>query len=239
MNTPQRYHTLDELRGLAVAAMVCYHALFLWGFEFGLEPWAEWFTAAMPVQPFIAGTFIFLCGISCRFSRSNVKRGLVLAGIAMGVTAVTFSLRLFGMQLEILFGVLHFLAAAILLFALLRRMLDKIPPWLQLTGFAALFIAVRIIMPMLPHTRSLALFIVGVPSVAWFTADYFPMLPWVFLFLAGTAVGMWHEGFPAWLAKPRCRQLAWLGRRAIWVYLAHQPLLMGLILFWQFIMGRG
>ncbi|MCL2532002.1 MAG: DUF1624 domain-containing protein [Oscillospiraceae bacterium] len=235
---PQRYHTLDELRGLAVAAMVCYHALFLWGFEFGMQPWETLFTAAMPVQPFIAGTFIFLCGISCRFSRSNVKRGLVLAGIAMGVTAVTFSLRLFNMQLEILFGVLHFLAAAILLFTLLRRVLDKLPPWLQLAGFGTLFIVARMVMPMLPHTRSLVLFIVGVPSNAWFTADYFPLLPWVFLFLAGTAVGMWREHFPAWLAKLRCRPLAWLGRRAIWVYLAHQPVLMGLVLLWQIIFGR-
>jgi len=236
---PQRYHTLDELRGLAVAAMVCYHALFLWGFEFGLELWAEWFHAARPVQPFIAGTFIFLCGISCRFSRSNTKRGLILAGIAVGVTAVTFSLRLFGMQMEILFGVLHFLAVAILLFALLRHVLDRLPAWAQLVGFSALFIAAWVVMPMLPHTRSLVLFIVGVPSTAWFTADYFPLLPWMFLFLAGTAVGMWRERFPAWLAKPRCRPLAWLGRRAIWVYLAHQPVLMGLILLWQFIMERG
>jgi uncharacterized membrane protein len=87
----------------------------------------------------------------------------------MGITAVTFALRLFGMQLEILFGVLHFLAVAILLFALLRRVLDKLPAWLQLMGFSALFIAARMVIPMLPHTRSLVLFIVGVPSTAWFT----------------------------------------------------------------------
>jgi len=231
----QRYFLLDELRGLAVITMVLYHALFLLGNVFGSTAMQEWFIRARPVQPFIAGTFILICGICCRLSRSNVKRGLKLTGFAMGLTLGTYLITFIGIDEIIIFGVLHFLAAAILLFRLLDKPLAKVPPLLQVVAFTILFFIVRLLP--LPRTDSLALFILGFPSWAWQSADYFPLIPWLFLFFAGTAIGIYAKQgrFPAWFDKPRCRPLRWAGRQAIWIYLAHQPAMYALVMAYQWI----
>ena len=231
----RRYLILDELRGLAVAAMVIYHALFLQGEVFGNAAVRAWLDAAQPVQPFIAGTFILVCGICCWLSRSNVKRGLRIGGFALALTLGTFLITFIGIDMIILFGVLHFLAAAILLFCLLRKPLDHVPPWVQAPVFLALFFVTRHLA--LPYTDSLALFLLGFPTTAWFSADYFPLIPWLFLFLAGTAIGVWGKQgrFPAWFDQPRCAPLRWAGRHALWIYLAHQPVMYLLVVAYQWI----
>ena len=231
----KRYHLLDELRGLAVVAMVIFHALFLLGVVFGYQTAQHWLRIILPAQPFIAGTFILVCGICCRLSRSNLKRGLRIALFALGLTLGTLLITLVGIHQVILFGVLHFLAAAILLFCLAAKPLRKIHPLVQLPVFTALFFAAWFIT--LPQTDSLALFILGFPSLAWASADYFPLLPWLFLFLAGTSIGLWAEQgrFPACFEQPRCAPLRWAGRHAIWIYLAHQPVLYALVMAWQWL----
>jgi len=234
----RRYFLLDELRGMAVVAMTVYHALFLLGEVFGDETMLVWFRAARPVQPFIAGTFILVCGICCRFSRSNAKRGFKLAGFALGFTLGTWLITALGIfDGVIIFGILHFLAAAILLFCLLRRLLEKIPSWVQVPGFLALFFGAWFVR--LPWTDSLFLYILGFPSWAWQSADYFPLWPWLFLFFAGTGIGAWGQQgkFPQWFDAPRCRPLRWAGKHAIWIYLAHQPVMFAVASLWLFIVS--
>ena len=71
-----RIHILDELRGLCVVLMVVYHALYTLAASF-LSPLAlKLYTFFYPAEPFFAGVFIVLCGVSCRLSRNNVLRGL-------------------------------------------------------------------------------------------------------------------------------------------------------------------
>ena len=232
----KRYHLLDELRGLAVVAMVVFHALFLLSEVFGYAAARGLLLAIWPLQPFIAGTFILVCGICCRLSRSNLRRGLRIGGFALALTLGTVLIRLIGIDQVILFGVLHFLAAAILLFCLAAKVLENIPPWAQLIVFAALFFVARFFLT-LPATESLALFIVGFPSAVWHSADYFPLVPWLFLFLAGTAIGVWAKQgrFPAWFERPRAAPLRWAGRHAIWIYLAHQPVMYAGVMAWQWL----
>jgi len=216
--------------------MVAYHALFLLSEVFGYPLMQTWFEAARPVQPFIAGTFILVCGICCRLSRSNLKRGIKLAGFALGLSLGTFLIAWLGIfNGVIIFGILHFLAVAILLFFLLRKLLDKIPAAIQVPAFAALFFATYFIT--LPVTENLLLYVVGFQSFAWRSADYFPLIPWLFLFFAGTGIGIWAKQgrFPAWFDTARIRPLRFAGKHAIWIYLAHQPVLFGLVMLWIFI----
>jgi len=225
---PPRYALLDELRGLAIILMVAYHALYLLAFVFGSDKGFELFLFLDPVQPFIAGTFILLCGLCCRFSRSNLKRGLKLAGAAALVTLATLAMTLFGMDQVIWFGVLHFLACAVLLSVPLRGPLDEVPAAVRIAIFAALFFAWRF-MPTLPPTGFFPLYALGFPSATLRSADYFPVLPWLFLFLAGNAVGVYAQRgrFPGWMEPPRVPALAWLGRHSLLIYLLHQPVLLG------------
>ncbi|MCL2301578.1 MAG: DUF1624 domain-containing protein [Firmicutes bacterium] len=224
-----RYALLDELRGAAIILMVVYHAFYLLAFVFGSRAGRTLFDFMGPVQPFIAGTFILLCGVCCRFSRSNLRRGLKLAGAAALVTLATLAMKLFGVDEVIRFGVLHFLACAVLLFALLERLPGKLPPLPQIIIFAALFFVWRFVPPPLPPTDFFPLYALGFPSSVLRSADYFPLLPWIFLFLAGTAIGIYAKQgrFPRWCVKSRVPALAWLGRHSLLIYLLHQPLLFG------------
>ena len=226
---PPRYALLDELRGLAIILMVIYHAFYSLGYVLGSRAGRTLFASMEPVQPFIAGTFILLCGLCCRFSRSNLKRGLKLAGAAALVTLATLAMTRFGVDEVIWFGVLHFLACAVLLFAMIQRPLGKIPALPQMIIFAALFFAWRFVPP-LPRTSFFPLYALGFPSSKLSSSDYFPLLPWLFWFLAGAAIGIYGKQgrLPAWMETSRVPPLAWLGRHSLLIYLLHQPVLVGL-----------
>ena len=67
------------------------------------------------------------------------------------------------------------------------------------------------------------------------SADYFPLLPWFFLFLIGTVFGGWclqHRDSRI-LTAPLSGALTFLGRHSLIVYLLHQPILFGIsFLLW-------
>lgn len=236
-----RIYAMDELRGLLVLGMVIHHALFTIAITLGVG-WAgrafNWITDYLHETGAIL--FIFICGISCHLSHSNWQRGLKLAAIAVGMSAVLYFLMPENM---IWFGVLHCLAVCILLYAGLARPLNKIPALLALPlwAVAALFTwdlgrvgGTYIGLP--------GLFTLEIPaaisSIKWllpfgltlsFGGDYFPLLPWVFVFFCGTVFGRWaKEGkFPRCLYKDRFSWLSWLGRRTLWIYVLHQPVIYG------------
>jgi len=228
--TRPRYHLLDELRGLVIILMVVYHAFYLLAFVFDSQAGQTLYDFARPVQPFIAGTFFFLCGACCRFSRSNLKRGLRLLGAAALVTLATLAMTLFGVNEVIWFGALHFLACAVLLFAALQKPLDKLldgqSPLPLLIGFAAAFLLWRFV-PLLPLTDFFPLYALGFPSASLYSADYFPLIPFLFLFLSGTMAGIYgaQGRFPEWFEGSRLPVLQWLGRHSLVIYLLHQPAL--------------
>ena len=65
----------------------------------------------------------------------------------------------------------------------------------------------------------------GLRTGKFYSADYWPLLPWGFLFALGTCLGPWLER----QRQPRLPAVvACLARRSLEVYLLHQPLLYGL-----------
>ena len=73
------------------------------------------------------------------------------------------------------------------------------------------------------------LYPLGLLAPGFHSADYFPLLPWFFLFLAGTVLGGWcldhRDSRVLTLTLPGA--LTWPGRHSLLIYLLHQPILFG------------
>ena len=236
----KRIALLDELRGFAIALMILYHLLFNLTYLFPTAFGTAWFAAVDPFQPIIPFIFISISGVSTQLSRKPLKRGLILVGVSLVITLVT----LFVVpDFPIYFGVIHQLAFCILAFTLLRPLLKKVPKLVGLIvsfllflltysvsggylGFGRFTVTISALL-----SKSLALYPLGLSSTPLSAADYFPVFPWFFLFLFGTYLGVYAtEGrFPEWTKKIRVRPLGFIGRHALLIYCAHQPLLYAIL----------
>lgn len=252
MQSKRRIVLLDELRGLSVLFMVFFHGVYDIVYVFGKDlPWFRGFVMQQILQPIDAGMFIFLAGFSTRYTRSNLKRGLITFGLGMVITLST----LVAMPSQlIVFGILHGLGSYMLLFAAFEavqkrlptqyRRRKKIPP---LAGFALFFLLFGIFynvnygtigffrIPLLEMPQALyqskISFLFGFPAASFSSADYFPLLPWFLLFMAGSYFGRWtKEGnVPEFFYRSRSTWIGWLGQHSLVIYMLHQPIIYGLL----------
>lgn len=238
---PRRVGFIDELRGLDIVAMVFYHAMYDLVYIFGVDmPFFH--SILMPyIQPLIAGIFIVLSGISCRYSRSNLKRGLKAVLLGMVLTVVTL---IFMPGEAIYFGILHFMGTSMMLFALINPLLDKINPIIGLIVAIMIYILtqhlphgwigigelVRIALPQQLYTKSYLLPL----GFAGAGSDYFPLIPYFFMYLAGSFLGVFfrRNQMPGWLYDTHSRFFSKLGRNTIVIYMLHQPVIMAVL--WVF-----
>lgn len=146
---------------------------------------------------------------------------------------------------SIWFGVLHLNAAAVLLTCLLRPLLQKCPAGAGLAACAALFALTDQVpagylgfeglrLCALPQSwYAPNLFWLGLPDLTRFSsADYFPLVPWLFLFWCGLFLaGLWRPR--AGLAPRPLRPLACVGRHTLLVYMLHQPVIYGVLWAWH------
>ena len=237
-----RYYLLDELRGFAVLCMVFFHGFYtleLIGFPIG-RTLIDFF---LPAEPFFAMFFILLSGICCQLSRSNLKRGLKLAGIAIAFTIVTVFLAKNGIPgIAIYFGILHLLASGMLLVALLNRGLRHIHPAIGFLFFLVLFVFtyyigegtlgfgdISIALPAI--NSNIFYYILGLSPHHLSAADYFPILPYIFMFLCGASLGFFakRDKFPDWFKTSRLPFLSVIGRNALIIYVLHQPIIYGIV----------
>ncbi len=133
---PRRVHLMDELRGVLIIGVVLYHLLYDLAVLFPVGiPWmfSDWMNS---VRNICAGALIVVSGISCHYTRSNWRRGLRAFGLGMLLTVVT---ALFIPSQLILFGILHFFGSMMMLYALLRPLLEKVPTMVGLLGSTLLF----------------------------------------------------------------------------------------------------
>ncbi len=224
--------------------MVFYHAFYMLGDSFGLKLMYEARVFFEPLQPVFACIFIFISGISSNLSRSNFKRGIRLLGIAIGFTLVTVVILpkfdIYGA--EIYFGILHLLSVSMLVYALLRPLLKKIPTAVGILTSLAFFVAVysvpkgKLLWFDLPDEFYQFSFLapLGFPDYNFYSADYFPLVPFLFLFLAGTFFGkLAADGkLPEWWYTERCKPLSVIGGKTLIIYILHWPIifLIGLII---------
>lgn len=241
----RRIHFLDELRGFCVVLMIFFHLFYVLGYLFDIPLGQTLFEFFYPVQPFFAGIFIALCGLSCNLSHNNLKRGLLLAAIAALISLVMWCAVFWGIVGEnsyIWFGILHCLAVCILLYASLRPLLRLLSPWFGiLISAALLFLCWHIPFENGGYFGIPGVFAWKIPlapaNTPWLyplglcpvynTADYFPLIPWFFCFLLGSYIGIWARAgkFPKALYRSRVPFLSVIGKHSLWIYALHQPII--------------
>jgi len=234
-----RYGLIDTIRGAALLNMIAYHLCYDIFIVYGVwegflnSPWAiVW-------ERLICGAFILVSGMSLHFSRHPYRRGLLVNLCGLLITAATL---LFMPDQTIWFGVLNLLGCAMMIIYALRGFINRIPPaagmavsFLLFAGLFGLphgylgFFSVKLIQlpTWLYGCRFLAP--LGLPARGFMSADYFPLIPWIFLFLCGYClweliIGTGRQE----LFRPRVPALNVIGRYSLWIYLFHQPVLYGI-----------
>ena len=166
-----------------------------------------------------------------------------VSGLLAGalVTAVTV---LFMPEDVVLFGVLTLLGSAMGITALLEKALRKIPPAVGAVVSVALFGLTYhaqlgylgfgdgwVLLPRFLYQNLFTAYLGFYPE-GFFSTDYFPLVPWLFLFWVGFFL---HHLVGRERMEPLhhsiCPTLGWLGRHSLVVYLLHQPVLYGVLNF--------
>lgn len=238
----ERVNGIDFIRGLAVINMVLYHLLYDLVYIFDKD--ISWFSISKAHywQQAIVITFVFVSGISCSFSKHNIKRGALICLCAQVLSIVTYVVL---PEEAIVFGVLHFLGISIILFELLKRILDKIPSGIGAVGSFLLFLASKgvsrgfigvgdIKLFELPYGwyENKYMFWLGFPNKGFSSGDYVPMFPWFFMLLLGyfTWKLISNHFYPKWFVRIKVPVINWIGKKSLWIYMVHQPILYGILL---------
>ena len=242
----RRYSLLDALRGLTVASMVGYHFCYDWFIICGADP--QWWRLA-PVrvwQQSICWTFILLAGVCFHLGRRRWRSGVIISIWGAVVTAVTV---LAEPSQAIWYGVLTLHGASILLVCALKPLLEKIPTG---AGGAVSFLLFALTYPVQRGALGLPglelrlpgswyqtgwLTFLGFPGPGFASSDYFPLLPWFFLYLTGYFLGRVLLERPAEALYRKVPGLDWVGRHSLLVYLLHQPVCLGVALLAARVLG--
>lgn len=234
-----RYALIDTIRGLAIVNMVAFHFLYDVFMVYAVDP--SWYArpAVHVWQQAICWTFILVSGFVWPWgSRGNLGRGVMLNVFGLAISGVTCLV----MPSEaVWFGILNFIGCAVLLMIPLERALRRVPAAIGLVGSFALFEVFRDVQlgylgidglfrldlpSWLYDCRVLTPF--GFPFDGFSSSDYFPILPWLFLYMCGYFLNRIFARIAVAqrAARHGIAPLSAIGRHGIWIYLAHQPVCM-------------
>ncbi len=228
----QRIWEIDFLRGVAIILVLGYHLLFDLGEFVGIKRFLGWSTDLSSVawtiaQHFFAGLFVLLSGTSCTLTRSNVRRGLRLLAVSFAVTVVTY---IFDPTSAIYFGILQCLAVSMLLYGAALEKAGAV----ACAAWGTLVLGLTAVLPTLrkiPALRTDWLLPFGLTGPSFSSFDYFPLIPWLGIFLIGASLGKSVYASKRSLLPWRLPRtfVNWAGRHSLIIYIVHQPIIMGVL----------
>ena len=233
----KRYGLIDAIRGFAIVNMVVFHFLYDLLVIFGYGNHWNRNVSTFVWEQGICFSFIIISGVSFNFSNNGYKRGILLNLLGFLITAVTvIALREYG----IWFGILNFLGCAMLILQPLKSYIEKIPPLIGAVlslvlflflygvprGYVGFYMINLFDLPDLLY-KCKYLAVLGFPSADFRSSDYFPIIPWIFLFSAGFFAWRLIKRFNAdGIFKAKIPVLDFIGRHSLVIYIVHQPLAM-------------
>lgn len=234
----ERYHFLDGIRGIVLLSMIAYH--FSWNMVYMYGAKWSWYrsTGAYIWQQSICWTFIILSGFCWSMGKQPLKRGCMVFGGGLLVTAVTIAVM---PQNRVVFGVLTCIGSCMLLLIPVDKYLRRIPAELGLIGSFGLFLILRNVnrgflgfeiwnLVALPRScyQNLLTAYIGMPPVNFYSTDYFSLVPWFFLFVTGYflyGICKKYELLGRSIFQKRIPLVDYLGKHSLLVYLLHQPVI--------------
>jgi uncharacterized membrane protein len=240
-NSSGRVWQIDALRGMSIVMMIIFHAIYdityFGDTTFDLYPELWWYFARV-----IASLFLLIVGISLTLSYNRVTdnmsphdirkkyivRGLKIFGWGLLITMIT------GIFLDkgvILFGILHCIGISIIVaYPLIKyRYINLI--------IGILCIMSGVYLSRFTFDFNILLWL-GFRPHALYSFDYVPLLPWFGLVSLGLFIGntlffpetreiLLQKKHPSllWPVKALC----FLGRHSLFIYLLHQPILIGIL----------
>lgn len=237
---------IDEIRGIAIILMIIYHTLysmeFIFGYNLGFKLLENRYMVVL--QVIIGCLFIFISGVSSSLSKNPFKNGIKIGLASLLISLFTSSII---PSEKIIFGVLHFLATMMILIGIwanIRGRIQIIKPINIYNGeknkrskikpknigeiFAILFVACYNIGGKYKFEKgNIITAAIGFPAREFYSADYYPLIPWAFLFLSGYYLKELFE-------TNRIREfsvlgensiLGFLGKNSLKIYIVHQPII--------------
>lgn len=226
----KRNYNIDKFRGFTLISMVLFHLIYNINFYQQIS-WYDGTLLNRIWQFSIAGSFFIISGITSNFlsPEKNIKRGIFTSLIGFAITIATY---LLAPEQFILWGVLNGLGISMIITGIFQKYIKDY--------FIILFLILFVMTYNIPtgslynveFFRSIYdknLFILGFPSYNFNSSDYFPMIPWIFIYLVGFTLGIYLKNKNLLLNKGKDNILAKIGRLAMPIYLSHQIILYPLV----------
>lgn len=238
MEKKRRYELLDAYRGFTILSMIGYHFSYDVFILYGR--YAGWLSNPLGYiwQQSICISFILLSGFCVSFGRNHLKKGILLNICGLIITGVTV---VASPNAAVYFGVLNLLGCSMLLMIPLKPLVNE-KNWKRAAvislflffffrhvqdGYLGLGQWALIRMPDALYSAKV-LTPLGFPYPGFFSSDYFPILPWFFLFYTGYCLsylpGRYEKIRKMLMIKVPV--LGTIGKHSLIIYMLHQPALM-------------
>lgn len=235
-----RIHGFDVIRGVAVASMIAFHACYdltvLRSYDlpfFGGLFEDLWRSS-------ISWTFLLLAGRMHSISKNNLRRAgryLLVAALIFVVTSLV------AVDVPISFGIIYCIGASTLCFWALRKAGARFCHWTWACVFGVLFALclgvprgvcgfgpLSLELPRAIYDTNLFSWL-GFPGPHFASGDYYPLIPFCFMYGIGVVWGYNSKGasHPLWLFNLHSRPFEFLGRHSLLIYVLHQPALLAIL----------
>lgn len=213
---PNRIVEIDSFRGIALVLMMLFHFLYDLKefYNISIPYWEEFWYYEGKLSAIL---FMLLAGISCTLSKNNIKRGFKVFLIGMILTVASY---IFMPKEYIRFGILHLLGSSMIIYPFIKNL----PSIYTFLSSLVIIILGNMFSDITMNTWILIPF--GITSRSFISMDYYPLLPWLGVFLIGTILGKIFYKEKKSIINKWCSNniFTFLGRHSLIIYLSHQPI---------------
>lgn len=227
----------DIIRGFTIVSMVAFHATYDLVYLYGIQiPWFTMGAAQELWRISISWVFLALAGWMTSFSHNNVRRACLYSAAALIIWIAT---TIVAVDTPISFGILFCMAGSTWVWGLLERTALKALEHRPFVFSTSLILAFLIFYRVPRHIYQVSGFAwLGFPSAGFSSGDYYPLIPFSFLYLAFSVLGnAWKQQghtYPEWTYRNWCPVLSFIGTKSLPIYLLHQVAILAVL---QFILG--